>query len=158
VDYSTDAGVTWTAASLTHSTDGDNRTSIADLSTAPVSRSLRFRVTLPRGTDVADYTELRAFTLSFSFLDSGKRSWALTINSAERIEDGMMDTLYEDVSALHDQLWQWCVDQTPLYFTDIDGEAYKVSLVNVQQRDPRIGPQVDGLIREAFYTITLVEA
>lgn len=158
LEYSTDHGATWTSATLSHTSDGDNRTSIADLSAASVSRSLRLKITLPRGTNVDDYTELRAFTLSFSFLESGKRSWSMTINAASTIEDVGGETMYQDVSEIHDTIWDWAAGQTPLFFTDPDGEAYKCSLVNLQQRMPRVGPQVDGDIREAFFTVTLVEA
>lgn len=160
VEYSTDGGSTWTAASVTHAVDGYTRKSVADLSGASVSPGMRLRFTFPRDDDVTGFTELLAFTLTFSFLDSGKRSWSMAILGARRVEDVSGDTYIQDVDTLRTTLWSHFNSGDALYFSDIDGDVHKVSLIQVEQSLPVIGPVLDenNDAREAFFQITLVEA
>lgn len=158
IEYSTDAGTTWTSATVTHTTTGEIKRSVADLSSASVSQQIRFRFTLPRVQTMTSYGEVVGFTTTFQFLDSGRRSWVMTINGSEEIQSSDLETFEtQDVSEIHTQLFSWVTSQTPLFFTSPHGEAYKVQLVDVSEQQPMIAEPVDSTYREAFYQIALVE-
>ena len=157
IEYSLNGGTSWTTATVVSTTSGTFTKTVADLSAAAVSRQIRLRFKFPRGSNVTNFVELVSFTLTFSFLDSGKRSWILPVLGVERpeLEDGSY-AVY-DLSVLESQLWTWIQSQTQLTFVDLDGGQRKVQLVNLQKQFPDVGPQVDGTTREGFYSLTLVE-
>jgi hypothetical protein len=159
IEYSTDGGSAWTTATVTHTITGNLRRTLADLSSASVSKSLKLRFRFPRSssTNLSKFTEILAFTTTFSFVDTGKRSWVFTILSPERIEQIDQTTLLQDIDLISTTLDGWVSSSTPLFFTDLDGQSYKVQLVSLAKNFPVVTPQVDGGYREATYSVSLVE-
>jgi hypothetical protein len=158
MEYSTDGGVNFTALSVNTATDGDFRTNVADLTAIAASPYIRFRFTLPRGTDVAGFTELLGFTMSFIFVDTGKRAWSFTLNVADEVEgqDGL--SVPQDVDAIIDALFLWATEKTPLVFTDINGDQANISIGFASEIQPVIGARGPGGSRvEAIVSLTFGE-
>ena len=157
VAVSTDGGTTWVPVTSTVVTSGTFKRTVAKLSDAPVSRQIRLRYRFPRADNVTNYQELLAYTVTFSFLDSGKRSWVMPVLGIDRpeLEDFSYPEL--DLSTLETELWSWIEGQTKLNFVDLDGQEHDVQLVNLSKTYTEVGPQVDGSFREGFYHLTLVE-
>lgn len=159
VDYSVDGGANWTSATVTQSISGDLRRTFADLSGATPSRSIKLRFRFPRESDadLSKFTEVVAFTMTFSFVDTGKRSWVFTILGNERIEKVDGTTLIQDIDLMSTTFDSWITNTTPLFFTDLDGEAYKVQMVSLAKNFPVVAPRIDGDYREAAFSVSLVE-
>ena len=155
--FSVDGGESWMVAPVEVVTTGTFKRTVGTLSDAPVSRQIRLRFGFPRGANVTNYQEMVAYTVTFSFLDSGKRSWSMPVLGVDRPELEDYDYPSFDLSTLETQLWQWIELQTKLTFVDLDGQQHGAQLVNLQKTYTEVGPQVDGGHREGFYHLTLVE-
>jgi hypothetical protein len=156
VEYSIDGGTNWTSASVVVTTSGAYKHTVADLSPAAVSRQIRLRFTFPRSTSVSGFAELIAFTMSFSFLETGQRSWQLTITDAEMMEDLQGGIQSYNVDELADQLWSWANNRDELVFVDLHGDSFNVQLLNLTEHLPQIGDKTSTGY-EGYYSLTLVE-
>jgi hypothetical protein len=157
IDFSTDGGSNWTAASVSVTTEGTFKHTLADITPAGASRRIRLRFRFPRGSNVTNFSELVAFTVTFAFVETGKLSWMLTIPAISELETDAFTTEQADVSEIKAQLRTWSTASTHLIFRDWDNLEYKVQLRSVQEHAPAIGEPVDGAIREAFIILVLVE-
>lgn len=176
LEFSADGGQTYGAIALDRAEIvGVARLSTFDLSGLSPCQQIRFRITLPRGEDATSFAELVAFTAAFTLVDSAnlhadgteKLAWSLTIAGVETVEleDGTEDV--QRLAELRAQLWDWAVAHTPLSFTDADGSVYDVQVDSLRENQPAVLPPVVfdeplsaavAPAREAFYTVTLVEA
>jgi Concanavalin A-like lectin/glucanases superfamily/Reelin subrepeat B len=162
VDYSNDGGATWhTTNPGTPSDTGDLHFLTVDLSKAPSSRAIRFRIHQPMGTEVTGSGELIAFTVSFTVKSSPeplKHGWNIIINGAENVEARDGSNQYQDVDAMKRQLWGWAEARAKLTYKDLGGANYMVKLQDFVEQQPIIGPNVtDGENPEAYFAITLME-
>jgi hypothetical protein len=144
---------------LSQDARGDNYLTTFDFSALPVSPNIRLRFQMQR-TDPATFTELVAFTASFVMLETGKRAWNFTINATQYVEARDREPIVQNVHDIQSELWRYFTDRIPLDFIDVDGAEYKVSLTNVNEARPVIGPAVDlqaeqGL--ESLISVQLIE-
>jgi hypothetical protein len=151
---------------LATETHGDAIYTTYDLSGIPLSQHVRFRIGLPRGQEKDGFTELVSFTCAFAFLDSGKWSWAMTINGSEKVELLTGDVQTQDIHDIGTELRRWWREQLPLQYRDTDGETYRVVLADYKESQPfvapAVAPEASDLLHlqaapEAFYNITLLE-
>ena len=157
-EYSTDSGSTYTALSATAATSGLYRITSFDLSGITAAEAIRFRFTFDRGTNATDSTEMVAWTMSFAFLENGKRAWHFVVNGADEIEGRDGASVTQDVSDYASNLWSWARDRTALVFTDLDGTTANVQIVGLKEHQPIIGPNIDGEARpEAHFAVSLLE-
>lgn len=167
LEYSQDAGYSWTAVDDTPTTVNDLTTFRASLAAIPASETIRFRFTFPQGTDTSlAVMELIAFTVTFLVLDNGKSAWSLTVLAVDQIEDwiGQQEADYgdqrdQDVPGTFSQLRSWAMNKTSLVFKDLDGVSYNVNITDYSEYLPEIGPRVDsGPTRpEGYIRLSLVE-
>jgi hypothetical protein len=161
IEYSVDSGITWEVLNVVTTSDGETNEHWADLSTLATTKKIRFRFTAFRGT-ITSYLvlEILSFSVSFTFVDTGKRQWSFTIVGADEIE--VYDDLPTEESELYVQndlfynLVDWREQATTLRYDDFDGEWYLVTLKDLKVTMPVIAPREAGP-PEAFYTVTLQE-
>jgi len=173
VQYSVDGGVNYTSAPTgVASTAGNYSLVTFDISGAPDSRMIRFRIQVPNQVDVTEFRELVGYTATFRMLDSDvvgtgereKRSWVFTVGGFDRMEAADGTTVVQDLSTMRSQLWEWSLERKKLNFRDIDGELVVVEIDDVKENQPVILPEVAqsdnltrGSSREAYFNLTLVE-
>ncbi len=162
IEYSLDSGATWMALTVTTTSDSDVNEHSVDLSGIATSKRIRFKFTLPQGTDTSYLVlEILSFSMSFIFLDTNKWAWGLTIINADRIEtyndqvDWSPDELY-NVSELAAQVESWAGNSTALVFKDLDLTERKVQIIDIKESLPSIGPRHSSNV-EGFFTLTLQE-
>lgn len=166
IEYSKDSGASWTALTVVDSGSGHVHYSTASLNAVAPSEHIRFRFTFDSTSALTYHKELIAYTVSFAFLDTGKRSWNLVINGSEEVEILSAEleegtTEVQDVSAIALKLEGWMTAKTALKLTDVDhdaAEVFNVHIVGFRKQLPIIGPSVSGTTyREALYSLTLLE-
>jgi len=158
IDYSQDGGASWTALTLMSMQEGEFWHNEADLTGADISTRIRFRFTWSPDNETTQAGELVAFTVQFLFLDSTKRSWAMTVVGSDRAEAEDGTTLVQDPGTDLAQLEAYAVSREKLTFTDLDGSTYNVIVRDCSVHMPEIGPALAGGAREAFANLTLTEA
>lgn len=165
IEYSVNGGDNWTALTVVvSSTYGKLYYSRASLQAIDPTEHIRFRIKLGIGASndaVIYHRELNAYTVSFAMLDNGKHGWSLNINGAAEIEtrDAELDegvTQVYNVSDVATTLWTWADAKTNLVFTDVDGTDHNVTITDIKEIQPLIGPNVNGR-PEAQYAIQLLE-
>lgn len=164
IEYSVDAGATWTALTgLVDTGSGTVHYTTASLVAITPSENIRFRFKLD-STDGATYhKELVAFTVTFAMLDRSKWSWNFNVIAAEELEtlDAVLDegvTQALDTSDVASKMSEWVTGKTPLTYTDIDGSTFDVQMIGYRKQLPIVGPKPDGEAHpEALYSLTLVE-
>lgn len=122
--------------------NGDNIVTSFDLSDVPVSPNVRLQLQFPRN-EPASFTELVAYTLAFTMLDTGKRVWSFTVNATQYVEGRDRLPTVQNVHDISDELERYYIGRIPLDFADVDGRVYKVTLTSFNQQRPIIGPEVD---------------
>jgi hypothetical protein len=163
VDYSTDGGATWTALTGgVASTSGDLKFLTFDLEGLATSKVIRFRIHQPMGTEVDEFGELIAYTVSFTFTSASgqlKHGWNLMINGAENVEARDGTTQHQDVDLMKTTLWGWAEGQKTLTYRDLGGKTYTVKMQDFVEQQPIIGPNVtDGDGPECYFAVTLLES
>jgi hypothetical protein len=157
VAFSTDGGSTYTEASVSNTVTGQITHTIADLSTADVSRSLKLRLTIPRAS-VTGFAELIAFSVTFSLLGE-KHVWSFNVVAADRFEQLTSgdDEVYDYADAL-ETLWGWSDERLPLYLTDLQGESFRVQVAFAKEQVPPSMPESDDDgRREGTFQLKLIE-
>lgn len=178
VKYSLDGGLTWSASLTGATTDIGNITLVTfDLSTIAESRQIRFKFSVPSGTNVSSIREFLAHTVSFRLLESDvlasggkeKRAWVLTVGGMDRMEAADGTTIVQDLETIRDTLWSWARERKALRFYDLDSTPINVEIDTLDEFQPTVLPPVgyhqpdtqslsdDTEAREAFYKLTLVE-
>jgi hypothetical protein len=164
VEWSIDGGTTWTMILTTVTTEGTIYQAVANLQGLSPSKQIRFRLTIPCGTDATNFAELLAVTTGFSFESPTpanevyKHVWMVTVNGAQDIERRDETTETQDVTSIATQLWTWAENQTALVFKDLNGDNKNVKIVSMGENQPVIGPNATDHSRpEAFFSLQLQE-
>jgi hypothetical protein len=164
LDYSTDAGQTWTqvaSASLTGNTLANMNTTLdADIaSDAAVSRFLQLRV---RWTSPLDWAPiLTGIWTEFEVLDSParRRRWRFTVTARDQVIDRDGSLLTRTGRQLIAELWAAWRTGTTLAFRDVDYDAdpteRRVRIVGISELTPQ--PSDAGRWGDSAVTLTLVE-
>lgn len=146
--------------------DGDYYWTTVDLRSLPPSEQVSFKITMHRGVDVVNWSELVAFTAGFVFLDTGKWSWSFTVNGTERVEGPDGNGVFQDVHDIGSELRRYWRERIPLQFRDLSGDTHEVQILDFQESQPIIATPVGFTdpetlettqAQEAFYTVTLIE-
>ena len=166
IDYSLDSGNTWTALTVTSvSTYTPVYWATAPLVGITPSENIRFRIRLDIDTpnDAVTYVrELVAFTVSYLFLDTGKRAWDLSIIGADIVETmdaefSEQTTQAQDMSDMDAAFDDWAFNKQPLTYTDVDGTEYDVSMVGYTRSKPLIAPDIESNRSESMHIVKLVQ-
>lgn len=167
IEYSLDAGTTWTGLTESYvTTYAPVYYCTAPLSAITPSEHIRFRIKLTSTGDSGGastyHRELIAYTVTFAMLETGKRVWQFTINNSEYIEtlDAVLSeaTVQNyDTSDVDDKLTGWATARTPLTFTDVNGDTASVQVTGFRKILPIVGPKPDTTDPEAHYSLTLTE-
>jgi hypothetical protein len=164
LDYSTDAGATWTTAATATRTgntlDQNTFTLDADISSdVAVSRFLMLRM---RWESVADWAPiLTGLWAEFEVLDSParRRRWKLTVKAEDQVIDRGGSLLTRTGRQLIVELWTAWQAGTTLPFRDLDYDAdateRRVRIVGISERVPV--PSDAGRWGDSAVTLTLVE-
>ncbi len=166
VDYSLDSGNTWTSLTVSSvSTYAPNYWTTVSLVGITPSENVRFRIRLDIDTpdDAVTYVrELVAYTMSYHFLDTGKRAWDISIVGAD-IQETMDAEFAEyttqtyDISDLDDAFDDWAFNKQPLTYTDVDGNTYDVQMLSYTRSKPIIAPDVETNRSESLHICKLVQ-
>ena len=164
LEYSDDGGTNWGtvgSGTVVQSTVGLKFTEW-DLSGISASPAIRFRFTWTRSgaNRTIAYAEMTAMTVAFSWLDSGKYSWAFTLMGVENPEttDGLFASY--DVAEMRSTLRDYYENKTVLDYKDRDGTTRTVYMSSLSESEPFVGLDIDSgapVTREAFFSITLTE-
>lgn len=168
LEYSLDAGTTWTALTESYvDTYAPIYYCTASLQAITPSEHIRFRVKLTStgesGDAITYHRELIAYTVSFHMLDTGKKTWSMTIINAEEVEtlDAELSEATvqaQDTTDIDTEIEGWAVNRTPLTLTDIDGDTANVQITSFRKTLPVMGPGPSGEAHpECFYNVILTE-
>lgn len=157
LEYSTNGGASWTGVSQLATTGSSSglRTTDFNLAAITPSPAIRFRISIAK--TIVALSEILAFTMTFLFLDTGKRGWRMTVLGADQVEQYDGTTLDQDTATLKSTLWGFWTNRTTLDFTDLDGTTAKVTLSDLNESQPIVGPALPDGSMEAFYSLVLTE-
>lgn len=154
--YSIDGGAAWTLVPQAGVVNqGELYTTLFNLGAlASPGYRIRLRFSLWSATMFTQTIELAAFTLHFSFLETGRHGFQLGIIGALNIQcpDG---TVYTGTPLeLRQALWTWADTGAVLQFIDRDGVAYPVHVTQPTESEPVLNDRTN---RESFLNCYLLE-
>lgn len=159
LEYSTDAGETWTVADAASVSVANTHQLVVELPVPPVSRLLQLRVSWSSVSDWAPV--LSRLVVDYVTIDNAprRRQWKLKVRARDRTvgrDSGVLaQTGREQIDALF-TAWR---DQTTVTFRDTDYDAspvqHTVRVIDIKQEEPKSSD--GGRWGDALLTLTLAE-